>query len=129
MPSLISNETAKHIADAFASRVTNSKFSKREPNSLILCGTIFWLSISEQVVKPTISMVCEVMEILALDALFTASGNPLEKNASASQYCLLAETRANRNTETAVSTYRKRPEHVLEKTLNAIHEIRENKNE
>ena len=129
MPSLISNETAKHIADAFASRVTNSKFSKREPNSLILCGTIFWLSILEQLVKPTISMVCEVMENLALDALFTASGNPIEKNASASQYCLLAETIANRSTETAIATYRKRPEHVFEKTLNAIHEIRENKNE
>ena len=113
MPSLISNETAKHIADAFASRVTNSKFSEREPNSLILCGTIFWSSISEQVVKPTISMVCEVMENLAFDASFTASGNPIEKNASANQYCLLAETMADRSTETAVSTYRERPEYVF----------------
>ena len=129
MPNLISNETAKHIADAFASRVTNSKSSKREPNSLILCGTIFWPSISEQVVKPTISMVCELMENLALDARLTASGNPIEKNTSASQYCLVGETIANRSTETAVATYRERPEHVFEKTLNAIHEIRENKNE
>ena len=74
-------------------------------------------------------MISEGLDILAIDARNIVSGTRKVKKPSVSQQCLLAETIATKPSKEPYQPTVNVQSTFLKKTLNAIHEITENKNE
>jgi len=100
-----------------------------DPVGFRLLDAEYHQAINEGASNQILSTISEGLYNVAIDARRIASATPGVIEISTDQHCRVAEAIAARDVKTAVAAYREHLDHVLDTTLNAIHEPPEQQNE
>ncbi len=123
----------ERASDAQRARIVSLGIDGRnfhnDPIGFRLLDAEYHQAINKGANNQILSTISEGLYNVAIDARRIASATPGVIEISTDQHCRVADAIADRDVETAVTTYREHLDHVLETTLHAIRQLPEQQNE